>query len=912
MQNHEVRRPLYTGSQMVRALWFDLVLLGEPEAQRRLLALWEHGARAWRLHGGFLLEWKQARRLQCERAPGLPLVEQDGVLASAPLLAGERAGIALGSAVLVLGAGVHAEALGPSLRIDPSAWLDLAALPLCVALAMPPAPGAGFVAGIPEAAADVRALLGDAVPPLSPKRAEFLREAQRAGSAGGFGGGMGLGTLGRLLGAGALIAAVAGGGTVGLLALLPRLFLPGIGGAAGSAPARPSGPASSALRDWFAERFARLAILTRVSRLLGLRQAAYLRKMLRQFEEGNIDEALRHAIPLDSAGASSRPAFGVPGRRATLDVRGPGGAGASIGLDDQLMRYLRDTYQRSFEMLDRAGRIDEAVYVLAELMNRRQEAVDYLERKGRLAQAAQLAETLELPSAVIVRLYCMAGDLARAVLLARLTDSFAGAVAELERRHHAEAGALRLEWAQSLAARGNLIEAVTALWPLEQERDRARAWLQQAEQAGGSLGVQGLVYTLVLDPQARQARRDAVQDLLYAEGEDAARERMRARDCLAGLDKHNATTHHLAAELWRRLLLDRAAGLNTITQDALSALRTRSADPVLDADLPKDGLPAGPSRTALRARNTPLRLRLHDRGLLPIEDALRLPDGDFLLALGEAGVVLADAQGKERTRFPVPAHHLVGARNGRHALALARREKTVRVSRIDLLQRKAGDWFSAPLAFWSSQYDGDSWSVVAQERLMALDTAAPGQSVLWQVKDLPGRIVAFDEQDGMQAILLEVDGGVEQWRYALPERRLRQRERFAIQPGKLFAVLPDCHREQPAQLTLEASGDGSGGMAFVLPSGRHGKGGSFDLSHTKAKPRVSLHEDLVLLQFEGEDGWYCQLVDLPGRLLAEIELPGAVGAQASVVGKMLLAWDRCGRIVELDMTDCAVRIVTVQ
>jgi len=911
MPNLEVRRPLYAGSQMVRALWFDRALLGELEAQRRLLALWEPGARAWALHGGYLLEWQRARRLQCERAPGLPLVEQDGVLASAPLQPAERAGIEPGSAVLVLGAGVHAEPLAPGLRIDPSEWLDLAALPLCVALSMPPVQGSGFVDGVPAPAADLRAVLGDAVPPPSPKRAEFLRQAQRAQASGGLGGGVGLGTVGRMLGAGALIAAVAGGGTIGLLALLPRLLLPGIGGVAGSGPARPAGPpgsASSALRDWFAERFARLAMLTRVSRLMGLRQAAYLRKMLRQFEQGDLDEALRHAIPLDNPAGSNRPSFGVPGRRATLDVRGPGGAGAGIGLDDRLMQYLRTTYQRSFEMLDRAGRIDEAVYVLAELMNRRQEAVDYLERKGRINQAAQLAETLELPPTVIVRLHFLAGDTQRAVLLARLSDSFAGAVAELERRGDDRAGALRLEWAQSLAARGSLIEAVTTVWPLQQERERARAWLHQAEQAGGALGVQGLVYTLALDPQARQARRDAVQELLYAEGEDAARRRLRARDCLAGLDKHNDTTHRLAAELWRRLLLDRAAGLNAITQGDLSALRLPAADPVLNADLPKNGLPPA---TLLRARGTPLQLRFEERGLLPIEDVLPLPDGDLLLALGEAGIALLDAHGKERMRFPIPAHHLVGARNGRHALALARRERTMRVSRIDLLHRKASDWFSAPLEFWARDYDGDSWSVVAQERLMALDTAAPGQSVLWQVRDLGGWIVGFDEQGGMQAILLEVDGGVEQWRYALPERRLRQRERFDIREEP-YILLPDCAHDEPVRLKLDAGKARVQPAVLTLLSGPHGKGGTIDLSRATERPGVSLHDGLLLLNFATEGGACSQLVDFNGRVLAEIELPEAKKARSSVRGGVLLAWDQCGRIVAVDTRDGAVRMVTAR
>jgi len=100
----EFRRRLLRGSQLVRALWFDCALLGEAEARRRLLGAWETGAQAHCLEDGSRLAWRAARRLQCEHAPGLPLSDQDGVLASAALLPEERAGIAPGAAVLVLGA----------------------------------------------------------------------------------------------------------------------------------------------------------------------------------------------------------------------------------------------------------------------------------------------------------------------------------------------------------------------------------------------------------------------------------------------------------------------------------------------------------------------------------------------------------------------------------------------------------------------------------------------------------------------------------------------------------------------------------------------------------------------------------------------------------------------------------------
>jgi hypothetical protein len=909
----EIRRPVHRGSQMVRGLWFDCALQGETEARDRLLTAWETGARAYRVQDGYLLEWKRARRLHCGSAPGLPLCEQDGVLASAPLLPHEHAGIAPGSVALVLGAAVHVHVLAPELRIDPSLWLDVSMLPLCSALAMPPGPGAGFVASAPEAPDDVRAALGDAVPAPSARRAEFLRRAQQARQ---HPTGPGPGLLGAAAMATLAAAAIATGALGGLFLLPMRLLRPGAGaggaggtsGTAGGAAQRGE-PTPSRLRDWLANRLAGLAALTGASKVLGWRQADYLRKMIRQFEKGDLDEALRHAIPLDSQRAATRPLLGKPGRRNSLEIGPRHGNAAAIGLDSSVTEFLRATYQRSFDRLDRAGRIDEAAFVLAELMNRHQEAVDYLERKGRIAQAARLAETLQLAPAVIVRLHCMAGDVPRAILLARLSDCFGESVAELERRKHPEAGALRLQWAEHLAARGSLVEAARTVWPLKNERTRALNWLNAAEQAGGALGVQGLLYKLTLDPEARPASAQAVHALLYETGEEAARDRVRAADCLLGLDTHDAAMRRLAAELWRTLLADRAAGLNALPQERLAKLLTLAADPALDADAPGKGLPGLPSAKPLNKRSKPLHLSFAERGLLPLEDVRRLPDGGYLLALGEGGVLLAREDGSERLRFPVPAHHLVLAAGGRRALALARRERSSRVSRLDLVERKAADWFSAPLDFWTHDYDGTSWSVVAENRLMALDTAAAGQSVLWQVRDLPGRVVALERQDGFEAMLLDRGEAVEQWRYALPQRRLTGRDPIGVGTDA-YAVLPDCQGDQAISLMLRGYDGQTPAGSLVVPGCRHGRGGTIELRWSGTPPQVSLHDGMLLLRFQGEDGWHCQLITFNCVVLADVVLPEAQGPLAAVRDGCLMVWDQRGRLVEVELATGGVRMLT--
>ena len=108
--------------------------------------------------------------------------------------------------------------------------------------------------------------------------------------------------------------------------------------------------------------------MTRIANVIGWRQGAYLRKMMNLLEKGDLGEALRHAIPLGAPSQANRQAFGTPRPRASLEISGPASARSAIGLGDELQEYLRATYRRTFERLDREDRIDEATFVLAELL----------------------------------------------------------------------------------------------------------------------------------------------------------------------------------------------------------------------------------------------------------------------------------------------------------------------------------------------------------------------------------------------------------------------------------------------------------------------------------------------------------------------------------------------------------------
>jgi hypothetical protein len=190
---------------------------------------------------------------------------------------------------------------------------------------------------------------------------------------------------------------------------------------------------------------------------------------------------------------------------------------------------------------------------------------------------------------------------------------------------------------------------------------------------------------------------------------------------------------------------------------------------------------------------------------------------------------------------------------------------------------------------------------------MALDTAAPGRSVLWQISDLPGRIIGFDQQQTGQALLLAAESHVEQWRYTLPERRLLQRDCFPVGLDTAF-VLPDSHGAEPIGLKLHKSDTDT--LILSVPRCAHGRGAQIALpAHESVQ--ATLHDGLLLLRFDAVDGWHCRLVDFNGRLLAEVTLPDAVDAEATVHARHLLAWDRSGRLVDIEIDTSLVRTLAM-
>jgi hypothetical protein len=840
----------------VAALWFDPSLLGEAEARRRVLAAWAPGVGVYALAGGFLLRLQAPRRMACDGAPGLPLTLEDGVLVSAPLSRAEHARLkpAAGTAVLVRAGTAEVYPLAASQRVEVSAWLDVSSWQVVSVegLGAPPPPVReptpiaaptraryGIGAPAPEAEAMRARMEGRAVPAavaevprpglLDRLRAWWRGDPKRPGTA-TVDAGVQPSLLGRLRawlrgGAGGSGEALAtqrpvrpsllswlgtwlrgsgqardSGSSAGfaLPAFLGRL-LSFLGTSDASAPASkspptppppPSGPGLfSRLTEW-------LARSTPLGSLLGQRKAEYVRKLFDLFEEGNLEEALRYAIPLAKGEPSeeARVALGLPGPREKLAIQPrQGGPGGIFGGGEAVYEALRQRYRAAFQKLEREGRIEEAAFVLAELLHEDAEAVSFLERHGRLKLAAELAEGRNLAPGLVVRQWVLAKDVARAVDLARRTGAFADAVLRLERTHPAEARVLRLLWGEVLAQAGDYGRAVDVVWPIEDARRLTLAWLDRGVEGGGVSGARLLARMGMAFPERFDVVRARALALL--EGEDAAgapaREAFTAALAqeLSDGKKAGGTASALLRPAVRAMLRDRAAGHLLMKSQELERLVTLTGDTALRADLPF--LPALRARNGFPMDGGPA-AHVFDRaegGPWPLHDAVPLPDGRVLVALGEAGARLLAPDGRCLAHFDVPAFSLVLSLHEDRALALAPRGELKRLSRLDLTRRRAEPWCDARVDAFSREYDGNLWFIAVEDTVMAVDALASDLRALWRVPQVGGEVhavavgpamlsfVTFGLEKGTTRWMMEY----ERWSYSLPDLTLRSRERLPVE-----------------------------------------------------------------------------------------------------------------------------------
>ena len=760
----------------------DASLAGETEARRRILALWEPGATVHPVDRGWLIRLAKARRVRAEQAPGLPLtaekVPAGRILCGAPFTADELRVLDPPDGTLVrLHAGeTVVERIAEGQRIDPAAWLDISAFvpaPMTTLGAPPVTPrprdGASGVF-------DLRARL-KGLPPAAPELAEVLA------------------ALSRRKGSGAAIStarpASAGHRFTSLgdwfhslrwsLRRRPPTARPAGAGPLEPHPAAPApaqrGPGLGRRLATLAERVAdRLAVSSLLSELMGRRHAAYIQQMIDLFERGELREALRYAIPLGGpAGDALRGLpLRLPAPRRDLEVRPESPRShATLSASNDLYGELQRLYRRAFDRLEAQGHIEEAAFLLADVLLASEEAVAFLERHGRLRLAAEMAEARKLPPGLVVRQWFLAGDRERALWTARRTGAFADAVTRLERsRRHAEAQALRLSWGNDLAEAGSFGAAVEAVWPVHEARRLALQWMDRAIEQGGAPAGRMIARKLALLPEEFESTRDQALRLLESWRAEGTSARLAFAETLRQ-GPRTPETVTLARAAVRTIARDSGRFGARMSPAQFRQLVAFADDGALRADAPALPLPDAGSWVA-NEELWSLEIDPSDVGILSPCDAAFLPNGLTVVALGEAGVRLLSRDGRTVGEIDQPAHRLVLSDNGDRALALAPRGDAWRLARLDLAARQGEFWCDARFDAAAADYDGSLWFVAADNGLVAVDTAGRGFDGPWGVSDL-GRKVGAIVRNRERCSLLTTGAEPEVWTYEIPSLFLRSR-----------------------------------------------------------------------------------------------------------------------------------------
>ncbi len=543
-------------------------------------------------------------------------------------------------------------------------------------------------------------------------------------------------------------------------------------------PANPSpGEPARKSRRFFHRLKVRTALTARFSRVISRHHAAYLRRLKEMFESGDFETALHYAVPLGMPATAAGP-MRLPLRplspRSELRIRPEvSQPWFSSGISPEVYGELRRLYREAFRRMESQERIEEAAFLLAEVLHSHEEAVGFLERHGRFLLAAEMAEARHLPPGLVVRQWLLAGNRERALRIARRSGDFADAVTRLERsRQPEQAHELRRLWAQGLAGRGDYAAAVEALWPLESDRPRALSWMDRAIEQGGVPAGRMLARKAALEVEPFEKVRDLSLALLESWRAEGAAARLAFADTLRRGPRTPAT-QSLARVAVRALARDSGRLGARLKPAALRQLVTFAGDAALKMDAP--ALPLQPREPWIS--NTKIwrvEITARDGGTRPAHDAAFLPNGLTAVALGEAGVWLMSRDGRTVAELDPPAHRLVVSDYGDRAVALARRGEVWRANRIDFVSRTAEDWRDVRLETFASSFDGSLWFVTDPNGLTAVDTDAEGFDGAWGTP-LPGPVLMISRSPTHCSLLVD-SGEPEIWTYELPSLTLRGRE----------------------------------------------------------------------------------------------------------------------------------------
>lgn len=543
----------------------------------------------------------------------------------------------------------------------------------------------------------------------------------------------------------------------------------------------PRKPLNSEVQRW-RNWVTRLALLTKASKFIGASHANYLRKLMEKFESGDLQEALRHAIPLGSDGQSLGQALGRLQPRNNLTISRYSGAASSVSFGDQIEAHLRKLYRQAFDRLDKLGKHQEAAFVLADLLRNKQEALDYLIKHDQLSLATELALSWDMPPETIIRLLCLAGDLEKAVLVAKRDNAFSAAISLLQNQPDI-AKKLRYLWAEHLINQGKWLDAVEAIWPIQSEQSLAIEWLKKAEGAYGELGIRATIQLLIKSPEDSKRCADTLLNIIETPSNSDQRNEIAAN--ILNINVKNHYISLLIAKLIPWIWTDSANQQSTLSKKQIDKLISICSDPLLKIDIPhkKIGTSATPPHIT---SNEELSINPPPAGQQIVKDIVILSNNRMLIALGESGLIVVNENMHKCMQYSTPCDQIVLSASRQVVLLIKKLDGRSKLTRLNLVTHEQLELGILDIDYFSSEFDGVSWVITSRNRYIVIDTSTRDLQTLWSLSDFDGKIVKISCSSSHESLMIEKDDAFEIWTYSLPSRRLQKKDQVlaeSIQNG---------------------------------------------------------------------------------------------------------------------------------
>lgn len=753
MHNDYIRHPMLSGYRQIEGLWLPNDWFNETQRLTYLMKHWHTHCRIYQFEQGDILCFAEIKSLDCASIEGWPLIRYGKLYSTAPLDNDEIKKLPSYTDIALVRNGVVTTLLFSQAKpLSLADYIDISAV-----IFEETDNYANLYEITPQTLSEeknIRTVIGDNIPQADDKQKQFIKTVFANTSSSS------QAQTPRVKTSLSLTQKI-----------INKFLTPSNHEAMRYSPER-----ITQLSPW--QRWLnKLSVKSGLASVMSKQQADYIKKMMKMFEEDNVNQALRHGIPLsksqENQEATPSPYLGRLKGRNKLEISADQQGHKSLYLGDELQTYLKQLYRQQFIKLDKAGRNEEALFVLAELLQEKEEALSYLERFQRYQQAAELARLWAMPPAYIIRLYSLAGDMDSAVIYARLHHAFSFMISQLQDTHPDIANKMREEWAEYLIACEDYLQAIDIIWELNNEdsRNKAKHWLEIAYQAGGELSLQSLVKWSYLLPESFHQHQDDIKKTINDPNASISRAIL-ARALLA-LPKQTKLTEQLINQLIRPIIVDQYGINSVLEKKEVSQLIHKSTNKLFKVDIPHTEIPE-PKRYSLDAQNHFISATIPEQGLSAIYDVVALNDHQYLIALGESGVLLTDIAGKRIWHQLTPTYHIVIAENNQSALLLAPRGDYFQISSLAITTQFIQELGTLKCTTFTRNFDGVFWTIAIRDTVQVVDIKN-NFKIVWNVDTLNGDVVEFLRHNDSEYWLINSEPK-ERWSYILPNRWLTQRE----------------------------------------------------------------------------------------------------------------------------------------